>query len=313
MSSRAQILQGIDPILTQKLRMRKTGKYVAELLLPVIPTMTKVVQLPIAPEDQFKIYDTIRAAGGSSNIIRPTTATTVTKELIEHDASYPIDYIEDAISFMALRQFGAQAAQDIVRRRYEYDAAALLQNASNYDSANRIALSTTTCWDNASSHPLAQIEVAKTAIFNGCGAEANAIFFDNKSLGAFTQHADVIARKVYTVFGSVTRADIASITNIKNVIIGSATYKNDAGTAYPIWADSVIVAYIPELNNDEPPSIMNLDAYFGATLRMNSKQIADQWAAPDGKVSYMRYTDVRLPILYQTSITGAYLIANTIA
>jgi hypothetical protein len=306
-------MQGVDPILTQKLRMRKTGKYVAELLLPVIPVTSKSVQLPIAPEDQFKIFDTIRPAGGASNIMRPTTATTVTKELIEHDVSYPIDYIEEAIAFMQLRQFGAQTAQDIVRRRYEYDAAALLQTAGNYSSANKIALSTTTCWDNASSHPLAQIEVAKTAVFNGCGAEANAIFFDNASLGAFTQHADVIARKVYTVFGSVTRADIASITNIKNVIIGSATYKNDAGTAYPIWADSVIVAYIPELNNDEPPSIMNLDAYFGATLRMTSKQIADQWAAPDGKVSYMRYTDVRLPVLYQTEITGAYLIANTIA
>ncbi len=313
MSSRAQIMQGVDPILTQKLRMRKTGKYIAEQFLPVIPVTTKSVQLPIAPEDQFKIFDTIRPAGGPSNILRPTTATTITKELTEHDVSYPIDYIEDVISFMSLRQFGAQAAQDIVRRKLEYDTATLLQTAGNYANSNKVALTGTDCWDNASSHPLAQIETAKKAVFNGCGAMANVLMLDWASYCALIVHADVTARKVYTIFGAVNGSDIAAITGIKNVIIGTATYQTDAGVNTAIWADSPIVAYIPELPNDEVPSIMGLDAYFASILRMTSKQIADQWAAPDGKVSYMRYTDVRLPVLHQTSITGAYLIANTIA
>lgn len=310
--SRTQILQGVDPVLTTKFRMRKDGGFVADKFLPVINVPTKSVQLPTAPEDQFEIFNTIRASHGDPNIMRPGTATRVTKELIEHDASYPVDYIEDMISFLPLRQFGSNVSQNVVRRRLEYETAALLQTYGNYGSDNRIALTTTDCWDNAASHPLAQIEVAKEAILNGSGALPNAFMLDYSSYRALRNHADVTGKKVYTDKGIIVGEDLAAITGIKNIFIASAYYKS-AGVAYPIWVDSPILAYIPELPNDEPPSMMNFDAYFASILRMTTLQKVDQWAAPDGKTTYLRATDVRLPVLHQTSITGAYIFANTIA
>lgn len=309
--SRAQNLQGVDPILTQKFRLRKDSGFVAERFLPVIPVPTKVVQLPNAPEDQFEVFNTERPHTGDPNILRPGLATRITKELKEHDVSYPVDYLEDQISFMNLRAFGSNVSQKITKRRLEYETAALLQTYGNYGSSNRIALTGTNCWDNASSHPLAQIEVAKEAILAGCGELPNALLLDYASFSALRNHADVTGKKVYTDKGIIIGEDIAAITGIKNIFVATAFYKA-AGVFYPMWTDSPILAYVPELPNDAEPSMLNFDAYFASILRMTSAMKVDQWASPDGKTAYMRATDVRLPVIHQTSITGAYIFANTI-
>jgi hypothetical protein len=175
--------------------------------------------------------------------------------------------------------------------------------------AHKFFTSTNKWSDLDDSDPIKDVQTAKNAIMSKAGKMANTILIPYASLQDLMVNDSIIDRLKYTTSNSVGLQDLGNLFGIQNVLIGSESYLTDADVVTDIWTDTVVVAYVPELPAEGVRSW--LEPHYGFTLRFTDKQKTDTWLSPDGKISYVRYTDVYCPCLHESSVTSAYIIQDT--
>ncbi len=299
----------VDAVLTALARGYSNATLVAEALFPIAYTAKEGNKIPVFGKDAFKIFNTERAIRAASNRLNPTGRTTVDVVLTEHDIAYPVDVREAAEDLFNARANAQDTATRIIQLRREYIAAVLAQDAANYASTNKITLAGTDQFTHKDSDPIGVIEDAKDAVRGQVGADPNTLVIGASSYKALKKHAQLMERIKYSMKGVLTPELMAEIFDVEKVVVGKAIYQNDAGTAADVWADNLVLAWVPGVQKDINRSYYN--PAYGYTLRKTDYPIVDEYddAASGGKVKLVRCTDIFIP-----KIVGAdagYLIKDT--
>lgn len=304
--SRLSNLRVVDPVLTQLARGYNPVGLVAEALFPFVPMEKEAGKVPAFGKEAFKIYSTERAIRASSNRINPEARTTVDVALTEHDLEYPVDYREEQEDLFPLEQYAMSVVVKAIQTRREKIAADLAQATSTYASSNRVTLSGNDLWTaKTTSHPIDQIETAKEAIRASIGQYPNVMVMGAIAFADAKVHPDFLDRIKYTQKAVLSEDLIGSLVNIPKVVVGKAVYSTDAGAFTDLWADNVILAYIPEADAGGRSMFAPSFAY---TFRKTGQPVVDKYDEK-AKLRIVRNTDI-----FQCKVVGAeagYLINNT--
>jgi Phage major capsid protein E len=300
-------LRGVDPVLTTLARGYSNNELIAEALFPFVPTPKEAGQYPEFGKEAFFLYNTERALRGKSNRMDPEALNWVDFTTKENDLEYPIDYREKNEALFNTQKHGAVTVQNILMLQREYHAAALAQNLSTYGADNKITLSGTSQFsDYANSDPVAVVDAGKEAIRAKTGKYPNTMTMGAATFKILKEHPKLIEKIKYSMKGVLTVALMKEIFDIENLKIGKAVYADDDGTFNDVWADNIVLAYVPKKQSG-----MDRDWHepsYGYTLRRIGYPFVDRYEEGK-KVELVRNTDN-----YVVKVVGAdagYLINNT--
>ena len=293
-----------DPVLTKLAQGFKNNSLVFDKLFPIVSVSKEGGKIPSFNKEAFMIYNTERAIRAKSNRISPGVHSTIDFVLTEHDLEYPIDYRELDEDLLGLRQHATHVVTDAILLRNEKAAADIAQNTANYDASNKLALSGTTCWDTTTSTPLDDINDGRYAVRADIATFPNVGIIGPQAYKALSRHADILDL-IKTTQHAVMNVDLlAQLLNLKHLYIGEAVYADDAGAFTDVWADNMVLAYVPEadIKSFYEPS-------YGYTLRKSGFPQMDRYDEA-AKLELVRNTD-----LLVSKIVGAdagFLISNAI-
>ncbi len=302
-------LRIVDPVLTQIARGYTNAALVAENLFPTVGNLAKEAgKYPQFGKEAFKVYTTERALRAASNRINPEGVIVLDFVMDEHDIEYPIDYREDQEAAFPLQAHATNTVTRVIQLRREKMAADLAQNTANYAAANKIALSGTTCFtDQTNSNPIGVIEDGKEAIRAATAQYPNTMLIGASAFKTLKNHPQLLDRIKYSMKGIITTDLMKEVFEINNIVVGRAVYSSDAGVFSDIWADNVILAYVPVAQPN-----MERDMYepsYGYTFRKQNEPSVDRYVESGGKLEVVRATDI-----FTVAMPGAeagYLISNT--
>ncbi len=297
----------VDPVLTTLARGYSNAQLVAASLFPFATVEKEAGKIPQFGKEAFKIYNTERALRAKSNRISPDGVQSIDFVCDEHDLEYPIDYRESEEAMFLLEEHATNVVTEGIRLRHEKKCADLAQTAENYPTGNKVTLSGTSQFTHASSDPIGVIEDAKEAVRSKIGKRPNTMIIGASSFKALKNHAQLIERIKYSMTGVVTVDLMKQIFGIDNIFVGEAVYVSGAGTFSDIWADNIILAYVPAApqSGERTP----YEPSFAYTLRKKGKPEIDKRDEEGGKLRLIRNTDIFVP-----KIVGAeagYLISDT--
>ncbi len=305
MAGRLSNLRIIDPVLTQIARGYTNADLIALNLFPYVPVIKEAGHVPQFGKEAFKIYNTERAIRADSNRINPEGRSTIEMVLTEHDLEYPMDYREEEEDMFDLEQYGTTVVTEAIRLRHEKLCADLVQNTATFASSNRVTLSGSSQWTNSLSTPIADIRAAKEAVRTKIGKYPNLLVLGATAFNTLQDHASLVDRIKYSQLGVVTTDLLATVFNIKKVVVGQAVYSDDLGNFADLWADNAVLAYVPDLDTDKQSMFRPSFAY---TFRKKGQPIVDKYDEK-AKLRVVRNTDI-----FQPKVIGAeagFLIKDT--
>lgn len=295
----------VNQVLTNIARGYKNAGMIAQNLFPEAFVDKTGVTIPIFGKEAFKLYSTTRAPRAQSNVITPDTITSLDVVLKEHDAVFPIDWLENVDAFYDKEVRATSVVMDILLLGLEVEAATIAQNAANYSSSHKIALSGSSCLNNESK-PVEFLKDCMEYVRKDIAKKPNTMCLGAEAYNTLAEHPALQEKIKYSMKGILTESLISEILGIKNVSVGSAITVSDNGTtSSDVWGDNIILAYVPEAEGSrsaEEPS-------YGYTLRhRQGALIVDEYDINPGKVVGVRCTDVRRPALIGAE--AGYLITN---
>ena len=303
--SRLSKLRVVDPVLTNLAIGYTNAQFVADQLMPFVWVDKEGGKIPLFGKEHFKVYSTERALRAKSNRINPADIGGVDVALDEHDLEYPIDYREDAESAFPLQATATNSVVEGIRLRHEKMVADITQNPANYPVGNKIALSGAACFSDPASDPEGVVSDAKAAIRAKVVKEPNTMVIGYESWRLLKKHPQLKAILSDTRPRLVQIADLREIFEVENIVVGKAVSASDAGVTSDIWADNIVLAYVPSAGG-APRS--PYEPSFGYTLRKKGNPVVDT-RTEDGKIELIRNTDIFRPFLLGAE--AGYLISNT--
>lgn len=311
MPDRLSKLRIVDPVLTELARGYSNAELIADALFPVALMSKEGGKIPQFGKEAFKIYNTERALRARSNRANPDDVDTIDVVLAEHDFEYPIDYREDDEAMFDLEQHAAITASSVIDLRREKKAADLAQNAANYAASNKVTLAGTDQFsDYANSDPVAVIEEGKEAIRSKIGRKPNVMTLGASTFSMLKEHPKLIEKIKYSMKGVLTVEMLQEIFGIPKIRVGEAVYSDDAGNFSDVWADNIVMAFVPGQQASQPRDARTpYEPSFAYTLRKRGQPVVDKYDDPGGKIRVVRKTDI-----FDTKIVGAeagYLIKDT--
>jgi len=294
----------VNQVLTNIARGYKNAEMVAASLFPVVRVDKVGVTIPVFGKEAFKLYNTSRAPRAGSNVMNPDKIGTVDVVLKEHDIVYPIDWLEDSEAFYDKQVRATSVVMDILLLGLEKAAADIAQNAANYSSTHKVALSGSSCLNNEAK-PVQFLKDCMEAVRKDIGKLPNTVTMGAQSFNTLSEHPALEDKIKYSMKGILTAELLGEILGIKKVSVGRAVYASDSGVNSDVWGDNIIFAYVPEneaARSYEEPS-------YGYTLRHgNDALVVDEVPLNPGKVVGVRCTDVRKPAL--VGAEAGFLIQN---
>lgn len=249
----------IDPILSTQARGYRSPINVAANLFPRVMVSQRGGQVIEFGKEAFRAYNAARAPGGATKRItfgylgRPfailpnSLEAVVPRELSQEAAAVPgIDMASRAVNTV-LRALALQ---------HEMTAAAIAQNAANYDANHKVSLVGTARWDDPASVPVKNMADWSEAIRATTGMKPNVAVIGPKVAAALKDNASIKDRIKYTGRDVVTAEMLASLFEVERLYVGQAVVADDAGTFTDVWAKNVVLAYVGPTQNaaQEEPS-----------------------------------------------------------
>lgn len=307
---RLEELRVVDPVLTTLARGYTNADFVGTTIAPVAVVDKEAGKIPQFGKEAFKIYNTERAIRAKSNRMSPEGISTIDYVLTEHDIEFPIDYREqeEAQGVLNLEMYATETVMNIILLRLEKEIADKLQDLTTYPSGNKITLSGNAKWSaTTTSNPIVDVDNAKEAIRGKIGRYPNVMLMGAAAYNALKNHPAIIDRIKYSMKGIVTVDILKEVFDMPTIAVGRAVYATDAGAFTDIWADNVIVAYVPSApgGGERTPYAPS----FAYTLRKRNKPEVDKYDEA-GKLRIVRATD-----LFAVKVVGAeagYIINDVV-
>lgn len=291
----------VNVVLTKLATGYHNPSCVGTKLFPVVPVEKEGNIIPKFGKEAFKVYKTLRAPGGHTNLYKLDGAKTLDVVLQEHDFGVPMDKRTKKESLFNEEKRAAFTGTKVIELEREIEIAGIAQDAANYASSHKKALTNTSCWDQTGGDPVGDIEAAKEKIRTDVGIRPNLMLVGAEAWSVLKEHKAVLEKIKYVQKGVATPELVASLFDFDEVVVGDAIY-DDNGTMKDVWKDNVILAYVPT----------KAESYFepaaGYVLQMEGHPYVDIYDAEGNKIQVVRTTD-----MYKTALVGPdamYLISN---
>ena len=238
----------VDSVLTTIARgYSQPGQFVGQFLFPSVSVAQRGGRVMVFGEEEFKLYNTIRAPGAKTGRVQFAYGST-TYSLVDHslEAIIPIELIQETANGPGIdRQAAAvRKVQAIMALEKEYQAATLARNAAFYGT-NTVTLSGSSQWSDPASDPISDVSNWAEAIRAKIGRTPNEMVFGRSVFRALKVHPKIIARIQYTGRDVPSLELLASLFEMDNIRVADAVYQNDTdtGTFRDVWGKDVILAY----------------------------------------------------------------------
>lgn len=300
----------IDPILSTVAQGYKNADFVGSALFPTVPVDQRGGKIITFGKEDFMLYNTGRAPGGSTK--RVTFGHTGSNYALEQHALeglVPWELMQEAsnVPGIDMGRVAVMKTQNIIGLRTEKAQADLATAAGNYAASNKATLSGTDQWDNAASKPATQVSDAIETVRSKVGKRANTVVIGAAVFAALKNHPEVIDRIKHTGRDVVTADLLASLWDVKRVLIGDAVYANDAGDFSDVWGKNVVIAYT-ELGS---LADMGLPSY-GYTYQLRNHPIVEEPYQDRNQKSWVYpVTDELSPVI--AGALAGYLYSAVIA
>jgi hypothetical protein len=264
----------VDPILTTVAQGFQNSEFVGNVLFPVVPVDQRGGKIITFGKEDFMLYNTGRAPGAATKRVQfGVSGSAYALEQHSLEGLVPFEIMQDAnaVPGIDMATVAVMKTQNIIALRTEKAMATLATTAGNYASSNKATLSGTDQWSDAGSDPSADIAAAVDVVRSKVGKRANTVVLGPAVFAALQTHPKILDRIKYTGRDVVTTELLASLWNVKRVVVGDAVYADDAGTFSDVWGKYVVVAYT------EVGSLadMGLPSY-GYTYRLRGNPMVEQ-------------------------------------
>ena len=183
-------------------------------------------------------------------------------------------------------------------------SAAVVTALSGYTSAHSV----TDRWDNASSDPRTQLDIAKASFrTNGVIDPDEAVLFISSDvwLALRKNPAIVNITKYQVASGVLTRQTVAAALGLKDIVVGSGTYATRNGTKAQIWGKYALLGF-----TKENPDLQDIS--FGKTFVLKERDLRiDSWY--DQRKSSFTWRSKYDYAVKLTSVSSAYLFSTVIS
>lgn len=270
-------------------------------IFPDVGSILSSGKIPVFNKDAFKIYDTLRARMAKSNRAQLSADSWLDFACVEHDLAIPMDQqeLDELKAIPGDKQLKALfALENRTRMRVQWNMALeaekvvsdMVQDTANYSATNYVSLTTTDCFSETNSTPIQVIETGREAIRTAIGVYPNSIFMGTEAYAQLKFHAQYQNLLKLTTDKIITLEIIQQVHNFTKAAIGQSMYLGTDGLLYDLWADNIILAYIPASGTpdiDEP--------CFGYTIRPKYSPkpypYVDMFSEEGGKIINVRCTD----------------------
>ena len=220
-----------------------------------------------------------------------------------------------------------RAANQLMKQfmlQYENRAATALTTAANWAAGNKVQLSGTDQWSDASSDPISDISAGLEAVRNATGMYPDYILFGPKPLQDFVDHADVVDRYKGVVLGMSPLDIVQKIwpDKVRRAYVGKTIYNaalpGGAPSSVDFWGNHVVMGF----NGDNvKPSGENDDWEEMVTHRFFLEYGPEFWGyTPEGNLgeaSVVQWSmdDQKMMVesIGSTELIGGYLIEDATA
>ena len=247
-----------NPILTNILLGMGTGTMIAERLFPRLPHALSSVVIAKLGDERFRRYNLRRAPGAATkrvDIMFEGKVYTVEQYAVE--VPMPRELLREADErqplevrrFLPVSTIAMTTAMDILNLDYGLDVAAVATASGSYAAGNTLALAGGTKWSAATGTPVTDIRAAAEVIRKKAGVRPNTMIFSADAWAAYEGNAEVKGYLPSTQTGPATVDQAKVQLNVKNIYIGDAIWKNEAGVGQDVWGNNAILAYVPEISS----------------------------------------------------------------
>ena len=297
-----------DPILSNVSVAYKNEAYVAEQILPAIPTKTRTGKYFIYDKSKFRLTQSLRSMGSPANEIDYGLTKSAAYVCKDHALK---EVVPDELKKQAPSPLNPEldATENITERlliEKEYDLATYMSNTANL--TNNTTLSGTSQWsDYADSDPIGDVKAAKSAIHAKIFHEPNVLLLGKQVYDKLLDHPDIIDRIKYGGGQVATDVILARLFGVDKVIVGAAGYntatEGQADSMAYIWGKNAWLLYVPP-----KPGIRQIA--FGYHFQYQTRKV-DKWYDKDREGIWIRVHDNYTREII--AVDAAYLIKDAIA
>lgn len=238
----------VDPILSQHARGYRRPGNVAKKLFPVAFVPAYGGQVIEFGKEAFRLYNSARAPGSNTKRIDLGYAGKP-YGIVPHalEAKVPRERLRDAsqVPGIDLASRAVNVVMGSLELEHEYTAAQIARNAANYDSNHKVTLTSTAKWTGSASDPCKDVATGCEAVRMSIGIRPNLAVISATAFAACQTNAKILDRIKYTGRDSVTTAILATLFNVKEVVIGEAVVATGQADDFgDVWGHDVILAYV---------------------------------------------------------------------
>lgn len=302
----------IDPILSTVAQGYQNAELVGNALFPVVPVDQRGGKIISFGKEDFQLYNTGRAPGAKTSRVQfGHAAGNYALEQHSLEGLVPFEIMQEAnqVPGIDYGKVAVMKTQNIIALRNEKAQADLATNAANYAASNKVTLAGTSQWSDytGTSNPSKDIATAIEVVRSKVGKRANTVLISAAVFAALKNHPAIIDRIKYTGRDVVTVELLASLWDVKKVVVGDAVYADDAGTFSDIWGKFVVVAYTETGSLQD----MGLPSY-GYTYRLrNNPAVELPYQDRNQKSWVYPVTDELSPVI--AGALAGYLISAAVA
>jgi hypothetical protein len=255
----------IDKVLSNISVGYPNNEFVGENLAPSVPV-----------KKQSDIYYTfgreawvlepgsdVRAPGTVANEIPGIKVSTQPYFAVEHALQIPVtdEERENVDSPLAPDRDGTELVTSKILLQRELVIRGKVANTANYATGYSAAINGTALWsDYANSNPIGDVKAGRRKIHSGLFLHPNTLILPYQPASVLEDHPDFIERIKYSQAGIVTPELMAALFMIPKVVVPGVGYNSarmgQTETLGYLWADDVIMAYVPDRPGLKIPAFM---------------------------------------------------------
>ena len=312
----------VNPILTNVAHGVRQHGFVGQLAFPPVFVNKRKGKIIRFNEDEFYLHEMRRAPG--------TKILSVAGGYGSDDYELYQDAIEEVLPYEHLEEsdglpFSEQSrrvkmAMRRVALRLEFDQLSLLGNFAQYPAANRLLLTGTAQFSDATSNIEGAFDTAIEAVENACGCLPNTVIFGGrKAFNASKRHPRIRDQYKYVSEKSIDIDMVLKVLGMTRGAISLAKYKNPLNPGLgkiPMFNNKIWIGYVPDTaaanlyNNTQPSASSDMDEpSFAYTYMLKGGVIAKsaRWSEEDLSWHFPVLAD-RAPVL--TGMGAGFLFDN---
>lgn len=304
----------VDMLLTNVAKGYAPKNYISESILPVIQSAQTTGKLGSYGTAHLRIVNTVRGGKGKFREVDSTSYSTSGYEIEGHGISDLVtkeDY-KNVIEPFRAEEDKVMALSNILWLEKEKGLADQLGNTAVL-TQNTTLVGNAQYSDPLNSQPVQDFQVARAAVYDGCGEVPNLAImsWDVKNILKYhPQLLDLLGYK-FARPGGLSDEELARALDVDKVLIGTAKYESakegQTSVLSSVWGKNIVFAVAPE-----KPQIMQVSLGYTVRYEGESPRKAYKEAQFDPPGSTKILVEDNYDQLF-TNVGAAYLIKNAVA